>query len=165
MRQIALVILFGGFLTSLHAFGEMTVQNYIKNMSPINITDKGGVMIPPPVYQAIAAGKVSDVQQFSYERHIMMSCAKKIIEEPMPDRMTHAFKKARWENIKCRMSRCHQQAMIISILPYLAGGSTGSGGAGGLMAQVLTGTEQNSCTGSGAAFDQGLVNFVKAKLK
>ena len=152
-----------GMLTSLRCFGETTtVANWIKSMPRLEITGKGGVMIPEPVYKAIAANQVSDVQQFSFERHIVMSCAQKIIDEPTPDRMNIGQKKARWENIKCRMSRCHQQAMMISILPYLG---VGQGGAGGLIGQTLSNTQGTACTGSGAAFDQGLVNFVKAKLK
>lgn len=165
MKNISYLVFIFSILVTLRAFAETSVQSYIKSMPNVQVSDKGGVFLPPAVYKAMGSNQVSDVQQFALAQNIMNSCVRKVISAPFDQRTPYVEAAKAFENGKCRISRCYQQAMLVSLLPMLVGNKAGGGSTQALMAQALQGSQSDTCAGSGPAFDSGLVNFVKASIK
>lgn len=153
-------ILAFALLVSLQAFAEQSVESYIKNLGAVNISGKGGVFLPPAVYKSMANDQVSEVQQFVLTNHIMNSAVRAALKEVPDQRMPYLQAKAMLDNALCKIAQAYQQAMLISLLPMLG---AGSGASSGVMAQALTSSQGNECSGGGQGFDPALLSMFGKK--
>lgn len=138
------VCLFG----SKQARAENDMYQWLMHLGPINFSQGGGAFLPTGILSAMRNGQMSPIMQFVTMNHTMNKCIESVLKKPYPplERDPYLVAKKKFDYAICRIKKCWQNAMLISMLPLMSGGG-GDAAMGPLLAQAFQ--KDKACDGSG----------------
>lgn len=116
---------------------------WLSNSGRVGFSPNGAVYLPQNVYSGFTRGRVSPIMQFAITNHMMTSCIQDLLKRPPTRRSAYVRSKATFDSAVCRVTKCFQQALMLTFLSSLSenqrvGGSTDPQERGTSRSQALS---------------------------